>query len=527
MSARRFLVLAATAATLAPAAVAVADTGSSHYPVVSFTVAPLAPKTGDTLTLTANASDPDGDLVPGLVRWDLDGDGNYETLGTTATVRLDRGPHTIGVRATDYFNHSTTVTKVVTVADAAPTAASFTWSPSAPRTGQSVTLTGTGSDPENDPLTYSWDLNGDGVYETSGAKPTASFSRGARKVGLKVSDPSGASFTTTQTINVGNAPPSGDFTWDSASPLSNTPVHLTATNIADPDDAAAAISVAWDLDDDGVYDASGRSADTTFAHPGAHTVAMRLTDPQGDSVVVRHAVDVANRPPVAAFDVNPGAPHTGDDITLTARGTDPDGGTMQLTSAWDLDGDGQFDDATGDVAHVSFLAGPHVVRLRVTDGNGAGTVVERTLDVTTPITVLEAPAPFVGTSAAAPLAPQTTKLRPMAPYPVVRLRGRVAGSGVLIDLLSIKNVPAAAHIAASCKGAGCHGLTRALARNGKGGKIAKVLARRTLGAGAVLEIRVTQPGAIGKLVRFTFRRGRAPLRFDGCLTPAGQPGPCS
>jgi hypothetical protein len=515
MSARRFLVLAAAAAALVPTGVARADSN------VSFTVAPLAPKTGDTLTLTPTA----GSYA--FVLWDLDGNGSYETVGATATVRLDRGPHTIGMRATDFSGHTTTVTRPVTVADAAPTAASFTWSPSNPRTGQSVTLTGTGSDPENDALSYAWDLNGDGVYETSGAKPSASFSRGSRKVGLKVTDPSGLSFTTSQNIAVGNAAPSGDFTWDATSPLSNTPVHLTATNIADPDDAASAIKVAWDLDDDGVYDVNGPTADTTFAHPGAQTVAMRLTDPQGDSLVVRHAVDVANRPPVAAFDVNPGAPHTGDDITLTARGTDPDGGTMQLTYAWDLDGDGQFDDATGDVTHASFLAGPHVVRLRVTDGDGASTVAERTLDVTTPITVLAAPAPFADASAASALSPQATRLRPMAPYPVVRLRGRVVGRGVLIDLLSIKNVPAAAHIAASCKGAGCHGLARALARSGKGGRIAKVITRRTLGAGAVLEIRVTQPGAIGKLVRFTFRRGRAPLRFDGCLTPAGKPGACA
>jgi hypothetical protein len=526
MSARRFLVLAAAAAiTLIPAGAAVASDGN-HAPVVNFTWAPLAPKTGDTETLTATASDQDNDAV--FVRFDLDGDGTYETLGSTATLHLTRGTHTVGVTATDWRGASTVVKHVITVADAAPSAASLTFSPSNPRTGQTVSFSGTGSDPENDALTYSWDLDGDGVYETQGAKPSASFLRGSRKVSMKVTDPSGLSLTTTKTIDVGNAAPAGDFTWGATSPLSNTPVHLTATNIADPDDAASAIKVAWDLDDDGVYDVNGPTADATFAHPGAQTVAMRLTDPQGDAVVVRRAVDVANRPPVAAFDVNPSAPHTGDDITLTARGTDPDGGTMQLTSAWDLDGDGQFDDATGDVAHASFLAGPHVVRLRVTDGDGAATVVERTLDVTTPITVLAAPAPFADASAVAPaLAPQDTRLRPMAPYPVVRLRGRVAGARVLIELLSIKNVPAAAHATASCKGAACHGLTRALTRAGKIGAITKALAGRRLGAGAVVEIRLAQPGAIGKLVRFTFRRGRAPLRFDGCLTPAGTPGPCA
>jgi hypothetical protein len=521
MSARRFVILAVATAALVPAAPAAA--GGDHPPVVGFAWAPVAPKSGDTLTLTATASDPDDDLAS--VRWDLDGDGSYETLGTTATARLDRGPHTVGVRAIDAKNHSATATRVITVANAGPSAASFTWSPAAPRTGQSVTLTGSGSDPEGDVLTYSWDLDGDGTYETRASKPVAGFMRGARKVALRVSDPSGASFTTTRTIDVGNAAPSGDFTWDAVRPLSNTSVHLSAVDLADADDGASGVTAAWDLDDDGVYDVTGREADTVFRSPGARTVALRLTDPQGSSVVVRHAVDVANRPPVAAFDVSSAAPRTGEELTLTSRGTDPDGGTLQLSSAWDLDGDGEFDDATGDVARASYLAGPHVVRLRVTDGDGASTVVERTLDVTTPITVIAAPSTFVDTSAIAPL---TVRPRPMAPFPVVRLRGRLVRSGVLVELLSVTHVPAAARVAASCQGAGCRGLTRALARSGKnGGKVAKVLSRRTLGAGAVLELRITQPGAIGKVVRFTFRRHRAPLRYDGCLTAAGKAGPCA
>jgi hypothetical protein len=156
------------------------------------------------------------------------------------------------------------------------------------------------------------------------------------------------------------------------------------------------------------------------------------------------------------------------------------------------------------------------VRLRVTDGDGASTVAERTLDVTTPITALATPAPFVAPSAVA---------RPMAPFPVVRLRGRLVRSGVFVELLSIKNVPTRALVSATCAGAGCRGLSRALRRGGS--RVTKLVAGRRIGAGAVLEIRITQPGAIGKRVRFTFRRNRPPLRTDGCLSPAGKPGPCA
>jgi PKD repeat protein len=439
---------------------------------------------------------------------------------------------------TDYRGASTTVTRVVTVANAAPNAASFSWSPDTPRTGQSVTLSGTGSDPEGDALTYRWDLDGDGVFETSGAKPVASFVRGSRKVALKVTDPSGASFTTTRTIVVGNAPPSGDFAWTPDAPLSNTSVHFAAAGVGDPDDGAAAVSVAWDFNDDGVYDATGSQADVVFPHPGPRTVAMRLTDPQGATVVVRHAVNVTNRPPVAEFDASPAAPAPGQDVTLTSRSTDPDGGTLQLTQAWDLNGDGAFDDATGAVAHASFTAGTHLVRLRVTDGNGATTVAERTLVVAEPVLAAPAldapPASPVTTTLITLLQPSAPArsagpagLAPMAPFPVVRLRGSLLRGGVLIDLLRISNVPAAARISASCRGAGCRGIAGALARSGRqAGKLVKVLSSRVLGPGAVLELRVTQPGAIGKLVRFTIRRGRPPLRVDECLTPAGQSRSC-
>jgi hypothetical protein len=44
---------------------------------------------------------------------------------------------------------------------------------------------------------------------------------------------------------------------------------------------------------------------------------------------------------------------------------------------------------------------------------------------------------------------------------------------------------------------------------------------RSLRVGAVLEIRVTRAGQIGKYTRFAVRRGRLPSRVDTCLSPAG------
>jgi hypothetical protein len=63
-----------------------------------------------------------------------------------------------------------------------------------------------GSDPDDDPLTYAWDLDNDGSYET--AAQSATFSAAgleapaARTIGVRVSDPSGLTATDTAVVNV-------------------------------------------------------------------------------------------------------------------------------------------------------------------------------------------------------------------------------------------------------------------------------------------------------------------------------------
>ena len=76
------------------------------------------------------------------------------------------------------------------------------------------------SDPDpGDDLTYAWDLDGDGAYDDSTAqKPSFTYTQtGVYRVGLKVTDPDGASATDTVAISAGNTPPVPTIT----APLSN------------------------------------------------------------------------------------------------------------------------------------------------------------------------------------------------------------------------------------------------------------------------------------------------------------------
>lgn len=73
----------------------------------------------------------------------------------------------------------------------------------------------------------------------------------------------------------------------------------------------------------------------------------------------------------ASFEYTPAQPDPGEEITF--RSTSTSGSTAPMQYSWDLNGDGQFGDASGPSAKASFAAaGTYIVRLRVTQGNLAG-----------------------------------------------------------------------------------------------------------------------------------------------------------
>jgi hypothetical protein len=88
--------------------------------------------------------------------------------------------------------------------------------------------------------------------------------------------------------------------------------------------------------------------------------------------------DEPNEPPVASFSYAPSKPRTGQPVTFTSTSADPENAIA--LHEWDLDDDGEFDDASGATVLWNFAAaGPRDVSLRVTDGGGATDVVTRRL----------------------------------------------------------------------------------------------------------------------------------------------------
>ncbi|WP_435333563.1 PKD domain-containing protein [Haloarchaeobius sp. TZWWS8] len=111
---------------------------------------------------------------------------------------------TVELTVTDNGGATDTDSIVVTVqANDPPQASDMTYTPDPPRMNEQVQFDAVATDPDNNIQTYEWDWDDDGTYESTGERPTHTFTTpGAHTVTLRVTDSSGASDTYTETVVV-------------------------------------------------------------------------------------------------------------------------------------------------------------------------------------------------------------------------------------------------------------------------------------------------------------------------------------
>ena len=293
------------------------------------------------------------------------------------------------------------------------------------------------------------------------------------------------------------AAPTASFSYEPQTPLTGELITFTSTS------TGVATSVAWDLDGDrSCDDASGPATRTSYPTSGVYPVTICAGDGAGGSASQTQPITVRNRPPVAGFTYAPGEPLPDVRILLTSFSADPDG--PLVSQAWDLDGDGLFDDAHGPSASVSFpVAGDYTVGLRVVDRDGVAHVAQRSIGVQAPV------AQF------------------LSPFPMVRVIGAVGERGTRIREILL-TVPAGSRVTIRCRGGGCPRLVAKRGVTAARTVHIRRFAARQLRPGAVVQITVSKPGAIGKYMRLRIRRGRSPSRVDRCLAPGSdRPVRCS
>ncbi len=136
--------------------------------------------------------------------------------------------------------------------------------------------------------------------------------------------------------------------------------------------------------------ASGYGSTRLQTGPGGDLFAVDYDNGR----IMRYVYDATNNPPTAVIHADPSSGPT--PLTVTFDGTasnDADGDA--LTYAWDLDGDGQYDDSTAATVQQTYTtSGTVIARLRVSDGHASGTTsTQINVANTAPTALITSPGP--------------------------------------------------------------------------------------------------------------------------------------
>jgi hypothetical protein len=207
---------------------------------------------------------------------------------------------------------------------------------------------------------------------------------------------------------------------------------------------------------------------------------------------------VVNAPPNANFSMSDESPVAGAPVTLSSTSADPDG--PLASQRWDLDGDGQFDDASSPVVFATFArAGAYTLRLRVTDSNGAISTAVK--DVTVRPAPRAMPALLQGV--------------------LIEIKGSLIGGKTKVKRLLV-TAPRGSKVVVRCSGRSCPKKAKKTQKRVKCRVLRFRALERALRPGTKIVVRVTMPGFIGRVTTFRMRRGEAPKRTDLCLQPGAK-----
>jgi len=161
--------------------------------------------------------------------------------------------------------------------------------------GSSTTLTATGSDPDGDTLTYAWDLDNDGTFETPGQSVSFSAPDGPATptVTVRATDPSGSTATASTTVTVQNVAPTATFNAP-ASSFAGFPFTLSLTSPHDPSAADTAAGFQYAFDCGTHYGAFGSASSVSCPtdDTGTRTVHTTIRDKDGGTTEYTATVQV-------------------------------------------------------------------------------------------------------------------------------------------------------------------------------------------------------------------------------------------
>jgi hypothetical protein len=245
---------------------------------------------GEEMEFQGTGEDPDGFIA--LYEWDFDGDGTWDWNDTQERVARwtynETGLYIARFRVTD--NEGATAQDVLrvqvsssTTTNEPPTAEAG--GPYDGVAGTAITLTGTGSDPDGNVVSYEWDFEGDGTIDhfspTSGTTTKVYQMSGTYNAVLYVTDDGGKVTTDTAVVRIARA--NEEPTVSISDPVAGASIKGYYVMRGTSSDDLGVTKVEVRIDEGSWVTASGTlvwsyDVDTTTLVAGVHTLRARATD---------------------------------------------------------------------------------------------------------------------------------------------------------------------------------------------------------------------------------------------------------
>ncbi len=349
---------------------------------------------GEGIVFDADVVDAEDDAEDLTVAWVSTLDGTFSLEGADPSGRilfsesgLSAGAHTILVTVTDTSGLYTRESFDIHV-NGAPSAPTVSLSPDPALTDDALTanLDSPSTDPDGDPITYTYAWSVDGAASTASTSailPASATTRGERwQVEVTPNDglvdgPSG-----TAALTIGNSEPaltSVAITPDPAGAADT--LTCTWTGWADADGDADASTLVWEVNGTAV----GTGTTLAGAFGSGDTVSCTVTPDDGtdtgtalsDSLVIGNTA-----PEIVSVTLSPNPPDTDDTLSTAVSSTDADGDTVRYSYAWAINGTATTATASGLAGSTWFDVGDTVtVTVTPYDGSDYGAPVSASVTV--------------------------------------------------------------------------------------------------------------------------------------------------
>jgi PKD repeat protein len=261
-------------------------------PTVDASGDPLTGQAPHAVSFSAVGSDPEGGAL--TYAWDF-GDGATSLRQNPDHTYLEPGTYTAKVTVRDPKGATGTATVEIVVTNppgnVAPTVEAA-GDPTAGKPPLAVQFSATGTDPDGDPLTYSWDF-GDGGSSLLQNPSHTYTAAGTYTATVTVSDGRGGTATDTVVVTVGNRAPQVELT---ATPESGTAPLTVSFSAAGSDPDGDALTYVFDFGEGKpTKPGPARTATHKYGKAGVYTAKVTVTDTGGATATDSVQITVTKR----------------------------------------------------------------------------------------------------------------------------------------------------------------------------------------------------------------------------------------